>query len=282
MTPKLSLARDYRPEFTDAVHAACLHLATILGDFLDDIVIVGGLVPTLLIDQSALPDGAQPHVGTTDLDVGLALGVLDDVRYSAIAERLRQNSFAPDPDEDGRHKYRWRHVRPGRERVSIDFLIPPAGPDRKPGKLHMLEPGFVAIIAPALDLAFLDAETIALSGHTLDGERATRKVRICGPAAFVAMKAHAFRNRGEPKDAYDLFYVLRNFGSGIEAVARRWAVLAEHDAARAALEFLREDFTEADQIGPSRIGRFLATPSASLRTDVATFVRELLRLVKAA
>ena len=32
---------------------------------------------------------------------------------------------------------------------------------------------------------------------------------MCGPGAFVVLKALAFRDRGEPKDAYDLVYVLR-------------------------------------------------------------------------
>lgn len=42
-----------------------------LGDMMDDLVIVGGLVPSLLIDQEALPADVAPHVGTMDLDVGL-------------------------------------------------------------------------------------------------------------------------------------------------------------------------------------------------------------------
>jgi hypothetical protein len=37
-----------------------------------------------------LPAGADPHVGTMDLDLGLDLAILDDQSYEGIAERLRE------------------------------------------------------------------------------------------------------------------------------------------------------------------------------------------------
>ena len=43
-------------------------MASKLGDLMDDLVVVGGLVPSLLIDQADLPEGATEHVGTMDLD----------------------------------------------------------------------------------------------------------------------------------------------------------------------------------------------------------------------
>jgi hypothetical protein len=33
--------------------------------------------------------------------------------------------------------------------------------------------------------------------------------------AYVVLKALAFDSRGENKDAYDLFYVVRNYGVGL-------------------------------------------------------------------
>ena len=48
--------------------APAVKLATKLGDLMDDLVVVGGLVPSQLIDQASLPEGADAHAGTTDLD----------------------------------------------------------------------------------------------------------------------------------------------------------------------------------------------------------------------
>lgn len=54
MNDKPTRATGYDPRFRDQVHATCLYVATKLGDLIDDTVIVGGLVPSLLVDQSRI------------------------------------------------------------------------------------------------------------------------------------------------------------------------------------------------------------------------------------
>jgi len=71
MTEKPTTAAGYRREHLALVRATCLYIATKLGDLMDDLVVVGGLVPSLLLDQPFQSDGIEPHVGTVDLDVGL-------------------------------------------------------------------------------------------------------------------------------------------------------------------------------------------------------------------
>lgn len=62
----------YTSEETELVRSACLTVAVTLGVYLDDVVIVGGLVPSLLIDaQRGEPrDAGEGHPGTNDLDLG--------------------------------------------------------------------------------------------------------------------------------------------------------------------------------------------------------------------
>lgn len=84
-----------------------------------------------------------------------------------------------------------------------------------------LEPDFAAMIAPGLPLAFQDRRRITLEGRTVFGEKATREVWACDAGAFVVLKALAFAGRGENKDAYDLHYVIRNYGVAIDDVAAR-------------------------------------------------------------
>jgi hypothetical protein len=75
----------YSPAQLERVRATCLYVATKLGDLLDDVVVVGGLVPSLIIDQNKLTAGAEPHLGTLDLDLGLALALLEGERYRTLA-----------------------------------------------------------------------------------------------------------------------------------------------------------------------------------------------------
>ena len=72
MPEKPAYAGEYTREHVELVKATCLYVATKLGDYMNDIVIVGGIVPSLLIDQDSLPEGTDRHVGTMDLDIGLS------------------------------------------------------------------------------------------------------------------------------------------------------------------------------------------------------------------
>lgn len=48
---KPTTAAGYRREHVELVRATCLYVATKLGDLSDDVVVIGGLVPSLLIAQ---------------------------------------------------------------------------------------------------------------------------------------------------------------------------------------------------------------------------------------
>jgi hypothetical protein len=45
------------------------------------LIVVGGLTPSLLMDQEKLPRDVSPHVGTMDLDLGSDFGGLNEPPY---------------------------------------------------------------------------------------------------------------------------------------------------------------------------------------------------------
>jgi hypothetical protein len=276
MPDKPSFADGYRSGQVDLVRATCLYVATKLGDLMDDLVVVGGLVPSLLIDPSGLVRGTDPHVGTLDLDVGLAVALLDQGRYRTITDRLRRAGFSQDINPEGNPtRQRWKIQGVGR--VTVDFLIPPTQPGDVGGALRNIEADFAAVIAPGLHLAFRDRRRVPLSGQTIMGEDAARDVWVCGPGAYVVLKALAFGSRGENKDAYDLFYVVRNFGSGIEDIAVCLRPLLEDPAGSDAIAILRRDFLDHNGLGPRRVAEFLTRgPDDAIQADVVGFVRQLL------
>lgn len=279
MTDKPTTADGYPPELAVEAKRMCLYVATILGDLLDDVVVVGGLVPYLLVDQERMPP-EQRHVGTRDLDLGLSLAVIDERRYHEIAERLRARGFRQGENHRGNPtRQTWRLPD---ELITLDFLIPPTSETQRPGTLQALERDFAAIVTPAVRLAFLDQVTVTLDDVTPHGERARRDVRVAGPAALVVMKAHALRLRGENKDAYDLVYVLLHYGEEpVAEVADRLAALADEPEAAAALVFLDEDFASMDHVGPKRRAEFLGDRDGdALRADAYGVVRELVERLR--
>jgi len=275
MPEKPKVAAGYPPDQVARVKATCLYLATKIGDLMDEIVVVGGLVPSLLIDQANLPDHVAPHVGTLDLDLGLAFALVGEERYKEVAERLRHAGFEVDKNDEGKPtRQRWRISDPA---VTVDFLIEPENIDAKPGSLFSLAKDWAAIIAPGLHLAFKDNQVMTLTGLTIADEKASRDIRVCGAGAYVVLKALAFRIRGENKDAYDLFYLLRNYGKGVADVAGLLQPLLPDESTQRALAYLREDFLDPEGIGPRRVAEFLyRRPDPETQADTVGFVRALL------
>lgn len=252
-----SNAGDYSPEDLRHVRQTCLYIATILGDLLDDIVIVGGLVPSLLISPEALPEGRDPHVGTKDLDLGLALTLLDEKRYREVSSRLRKSGFGPDTNDRGNVTFqRWKYEQ-NDVRVTIDFLIPPPDDNAKPGTTKNLEEDFAAIIMPGVELAHEHNFKLTLTDQTIRGEKASRQIRVCGLGPFIVLKALAIQGRNEPKDAYDLCYLLQNHPGGIETAAEALRPLLDNEHSKKAIRVLENDFQGLDYIGPRRVADFL-------------------------
>jgi hypothetical protein len=245
----------------------------------EDLTIVGGLVPGLLIDQDDLPEGAEPHAGTMDLDLGLKIAIFEEERYKEISKRLREAGFEMDDNERGNEtRQRWR-ITGEKGQALVEFLIPPVDEGDKPGTLKNIERDFAAFITPGLDLAFRDRVRLTLDGFTIVGEACKREIQVCGPGAFVVLKALALRVRGRPKDAYDLYYVVRNYGSGVQDVADRLIPLMDSPEAQLALEILREEFGTSDSMGPKRVARFVeAEDDPNLREDAVGFVSNLCRI----
>ncbi len=269
---------SYTPELLQLVRQTCLYVFTKLGDLTNELVVVGGLVPSLIIAQEPPPEGDEKHLGTRDLDLGFALALFEEERYHLVAERLREAGFQPDVNPEG-NKTLQRWIAKSMPGATIDFLIPQSAAMEDGGTIKHLEADLAAVVTPGLELAFEDRMRVALSGTTPLGESAQRDVWVCGPGAYVVLKALAFRSRGQDKDAYDLFYVVRNFGGGIADVAAHLTPLIGRPHAAEAIAVLKQDFTEPDGIGPARVARFLySEPNPATQTDVAGFVRQLLSL----
>ena len=276
MPDKPTTAAGYTNAQAELVRGTCLYVATKLGDIMDELVVIGGLVPSLLINQDELSEGADAHVGTMDLDVGLTLALLDEGRYKTLTERLRRAGFEQDVNDEGKPtRQRWKIEK--LEKVTVDFLIQPSLPDDRGGKLRDIEPDFAAVIAPGLHLAFQDRECVPLEGETIMGEQAKRDVWVAGPGAYVVLKSIAFRLRGENKDAYDLYYLVRNYGAGLEDVGKRLKPLLDDESAQQAMKYLRDDFQDHEGIGPRRAAEFITGGSDDIiQADVVGFIQQLL------
>ncbi|MFN0106480.1 MAG: hypothetical protein ACKV2U_30860 [Bryobacteraceae bacterium] len=119
--------RDYSSDLVEAAHSVLLELVHLLGEYYDDIVVVGGWVPQLI-----LPAKPLKHVGSIDVDLAFNHGNLQEAGYATIQALLLSRGY----EQYHRQPFifhRTVNVRGNPIRVQVDFL---AGECEGTGKGH--------------------------------------------------------------------------------------------------------------------------------------------------
>lgn len=297
-TTKPTTADGYDADHTLACERALVTLLRGFGTLKHTLRLVGGLVPRYLTPEK--PPDVPAHVGTTDVDIVLNLQVLaDDEAYKSLAKQLKECGFARYVNNEGKaSNWRWQRQVSEHEYVLIEFLRD-ADEELPGGKVAAVDgEGISALAIKHAGIVhgwFAEKEiTAELLGG---GGKATENVRFADVTAFLVLKALAFDERAENKDAADLVHVMRYAGTlewiAQQVIDRRGA--GQHvDAIDSALIALRRRFCDGDGVegyerdGPVACARFLHGTAADLgeqraleQRNVAGMVTEFLRLVDA-
>jgi hypothetical protein len=71
------------------------------------------------------------------------------------------------------------------------------------------------------------------------------------------MKGHAIQGRYKQKDAYDIYYCVRNYPGGPEALAEASKPLLAHHSGALGYQFIRDKFDAVGGFGPTCVRRFV-------------------------
>ncbi|HTN76811.1 MAG TPA: hypothetical protein VL096_16245, partial [Pirellulaceae bacterium] len=243
--PERNSIAAYRDAPNNRVRQWLLTIAAQLGELTEHITIVGGLVPSLLIDAEA--QQIEPHVGTFDVDLGVAVAVHGPSHYQAMTVRLAELGFR----QLSANSIRWTQASPSELPIDIDLL--PVGL----GTEQQVIPDLRAKITLPLELAFRDRVSVRLQGPDIVGQNVAVSVGVCGPGAFIAIKANTYDDRHLKKDAYDLYYMLHHYGHSTQDVIRHFRPLLQHPQAKRAFKVLSDDFSFDDAEGCRDVALFL-------------------------
>lgn len=205
--------RDYTAEAAEACKAVLIELVHLMGAFRDHMVVVGGWVPTLL-----LPEAAEPHSGTLDIDLALDFRQIPDDLYRTILQTLAARGYQQDPAQPFRF---FREVEaPGRAPVvvEVDLLAGEyggTGPDHRPQPVQDAR----ARKARGCDLVFADPVHVSLEGELPGGGRDRVRFLVAGIVPWLVMKGMALADRLKEKDAYDIYYGVRFYPGGPTGLA---------------------------------------------------------------
>ncbi len=280
------MSKRHHSDYDEFTTARCERaLVTLLGDigpWSARVYLAGGLAPRYIV--GSLPEGARPHVGTTDVDlvIGLAVGDESPEAYRTLENNLKKSGF------EAEHSFRWKKNVEG-VTVVVEFLC--ETDQVEPGKIFKPKEGtgsgLGAFNVRGAQLVTRDYVEREIDADRLDdGGRSRVVVRVANILSYTVLKILAFQDRHENKDSYDLIYCLLNFGEGPEDAGRAAAQSAIRDDAqvREALQLLADRFESADHDGPHAYRAFLADDgdeeeAARLRREAVAIVREFLGAV---
>jgi hypothetical protein len=107
---------DYGKKEVDACLSVLVELMTILGEFRDNIVLIGGWIPYFLMEKNR-----HEHVGSLDIDIALDFQKISGDTYKTILQILKSRGY-----EEGKQPFIFYRTIPtengGNITVEVDLL----------------------------------------------------------------------------------------------------------------------------------------------------------------
>jgi hypothetical protein len=237
-----------------------------LGPWKNSVFLVGGLTPRYLVPGR--PPEVPQHAGTLDVDIVVDILILEDTdAYKTLEENLRKIGFDNATNKSGqKQSWRWRMRMDDGSMVILELLADRS--DHVGGKVKPLptEGNISALNVPHSAMVFDLHDSTDVTAELLGSEGVTTEtIRYANIVSFVCLKALAFEDRAERKDAHDLVYCIENAPGGIEAAAAsfRGQIGGKHqEVVKHCVELLRKHFASDEKTegykkdGPVMVANF--------------------------
>jgi hypothetical protein len=240
--------KDYLDESVEAARSVMIELVHLLGEYRESLVLIGGWVPELL-----LLNRERPHVGSIDVDLALDHRTIHAEGYETIQELLLRRGYV-----QGKQPFIFlRKVRTGDREITVqvDLL---AGEYQGTGKSrrHQRVQDIQARKVRGCDLAFIDPIEVTFEGELPGGGRDSVKIQVASLVAFLVMKGMALDDRLKEKDAWDIYYCVRNYPGGLDALVDELNPHLGHGLVKEGLQKIRKHFASISHVGPTAVADF--------------------------
>lgn len=263
---KPTVLNGYSEQSTSDCERVLVTLLRGLGPWKDSVYLVGGLTPRYLV--KARPPVVPAHAGTMDVDIVIDLQILADTdAYHTLEENLKKMGFER-AENDKQQKLSWRwQTRTGHGAlVVLEFLAD--APAIAGGRVQPLptDGTISAINIPHSSIVFDLHAVTEIEAELLGDEGiAVERIKHANLISFTCLKAFAFDQRFERKDAHDLIYCLEHAPEGTDAAAQAFCREREGkhgDVVESALAILRARFARVGETegyrkdGPVAVAKF--------------------------
>ena len=239
---------DYSEILVKAARSVLVELVHLLGEYWENIVLVGGWVPELLLSTAK-----SPHIGSIDVDLALNHLKLQDEGYKSIQSLLIERGYI-----QGKQPFIFNRklVVGGNEiSVQVDMLSGEYQGTTK-GHRHQRIQGGLARKTRGCDLAFDNPVVVTVVGEMPSGARDTVKVRVASIVPFLVMKGMALDDRLKEKDAWDIYYCIQNYPGGLDRLIGEFKPYIKHGLVKEGLEKIAKHFASEKNVGPRFVADF--------------------------
>jgi hypothetical protein len=261
MSPRL--AGDYHSALTGASTSALLELVRALKRYTTALVLVGGWVPYLLLEEHRRGGEPLTHVGSIDIDFVVDPGQIGEDEYATIVELITAAGWR----EITGKRFSFERTVPGSDGVprdiQVDFLtLAPHGP----GRSHRHRPVQADLPARTMrgaELAWSHRTSRRMHGALPGGAETDVEFLMLDVVGCLGTKGIALGERFKHKDAYDIVSVLDGYGEGVGEVAPLVRPFAAEPRMAEALKVIAEKFRTERSEGPTWYAEFLGGDHAS-------------------
>lgn len=238
---------DYSEGQKRAAHRVLIELANLFCEYKDDIRIVGGWVPDLMFPN-------EGHVGGVDVDVLINHLTLKDTGYQTMAKILLKNGY-----REHQEKYfsfvKTIEIDGIEYDVDVDILAEMYGGTLSKKRSQHVQ-GVKALKATGGNFAFdFEAQKVQIEALRPDGAIDVANINVVALVPYLVMKTAAM-GRGKAKDAYDIYFLIKHYHGGIDAIAREFENCADVNIVKEMLEKLSGKFASEKHAGPIDISNF--------------------------
>jgi len=241
---------DYSKREVELSLSVLVELMTVLGEFREHIVLVGGWVPYFLLEKKR-----REHTGSLDVDIALDFRTISEDTYRTILQVLKERGYV---QRDQPFIFDRTIIEKDKIPVTIEVDLL-SGEYGGTGRSHRTQKvqDVRARKARGCDLVFDQFFTIKLKKKMPDGAINEVDIKVADVVPFLVMKGMALWERYKEKHAYDIYFTVRYYPGGIDVLTKAFTPYISNKLVREGLEKIRAKFHDIDSPGPVWVANFL-------------------------
>jgi len=239
---------DYNQIAVNAAYSVLIEIVRVFGDYRNNIVLIGGWVPQILFQNKD-----EPHTGSIDIDLVFDHRQITDEGYKGIHDLLMDRGY-----RQGKQPFifhRTVKIEGVEVSVQVDLL---SGEYEGTGKSHRHQKiqEIRTRKVRGCDLAFNNPIELTIEGNLPGGAKDSVVLKVASIVSFLIMKAIVLDDRLKEKDAYDIYYCLKQYSDKIEDLVAEFEPHLENSLIQEGLAKLAKNFETVDHTGPKFVAAF--------------------------